>query len=156
MRLSHALDHPIVLSFMAIITIFALFGDDLRILCAPKSADDLFNFITVFCIICYALEIVLASLAIDGYFLDFFFWLDIVSTLSMIADCGWIWDYISDASGNKDNAEDATSLAKTARAGRITRIIRIIRIVRLIRVVKLYKQAQLARKRQAEAKIRER
>ena len=138
--MSHALDHPVTVTIMFIITFFALFGDDLRILVAPKSWDDGFNFLTVFCIICYALEIFLSSLAINGYFLSFFFWLDLVSTLSMVSDCGWMWDILVDADGDlNEDAQDVTSFAKTARAGRITRIIRIIRIIRLIRVVKLYK-----------------
>ena len=72
---------------------------------------------------------------------SFFFWLDIISTVTMIPDCGWIWEPLID--GN-DGGDSATDLAKTSRAGRVTRVIRVIRLIRLIRIVKLYKQKQLA------------
>ena len=40
----------------------------------------------------FGIEIFLASISKEDYFLSFFFWLDVVSTVSMIADIGWIWD----------------------------------------------------------------
>lgn len=92
--------------------------------------------------ICFIVELVLASIAQEGYFLGFFFWLDLVSTISMIPDCGWIWDPIT---GGGSTA--ATDLTGTARASRITRVIRVIRLIRLIRIVKLYKQAKLAQEK---------
>mmetsp|Transcript_35528 Transcript_35528/g.25934 ORF Transcript_35528/g.25934 Transcript_35528/m.25934 type:complete len:129 (-) Transcript_35528:1101-1487(-) len=128
---------------MTLITIYALFFDDIRVLVFPKSVDDIFYGITLFAMICYTVEIFLASIAVDDYFLSFFFWLDLVSTISMIPDCGWIWDPIV-GSGSDGKADSATDLAKTSRAGRVTRVIRIIRLIRLIRIVKLYKQAQKA------------
>ena len=75
--------------------------------------------------------------------MTFFFWLDAVSTLSMIPDVGFIWQLII-GEGRNRQAKGATSVAKTSRAGRITRVIRVIRLIRLIRIVKLYKQAKLA------------
>lgn len=72
---------------------------------------------------------------------SFFFYLDFVSTLSMIPDCGWIWDLIV---GDSSTGSSATDLAKTSRASKVTRVIRIIRLIRLIRIVKLYKQKQAA------------
>jgi hypothetical protein len=70
--------------------------------------------------------------------MTFFFWLDLVSTLSMLPDIGWFWDLVT-GEGTNINATNATQLAKTSRAGRVTRIIRVIRLIRLIRIVKLYK-----------------
>lgn len=91
----------------------------------------------------FGIEIFLASIAKEDYFLTFFFWLDVVSTISMIPDIGWIWDLMI-GQGSSSNASNAASLAKTSRAGRVTRVIRVIRLIRLIRIVKLYKQAKLA------------
>ena len=84
--------------------------------------------------IVFAVEIFFAAIAKEDYFNGFFFWLDFVSTISMIPDCGWIWDPLM--GGGTTNATD---LAKTSRAGRVTRVIRVIRLIRLIRIVKLYK-----------------
>mmetsp|Transcript_32583 Transcript_32583/g.49831 ORF Transcript_32583/g.49831 Transcript_32583/m.49831 type:complete len:133 (+) Transcript_32583:1133-1531(+) len=127
---------------MTLVTIYALFADDIRIIVSPIDLDDWFNGITLFGIVCFTIEILIASYANDGYWGSFFFWLDIFSTITMIPDCAWIWDpIIGEEAGN---ASSATDLAKTSRAGRVTRVIRVIRLIRLIRIVKLYKQSQLA------------
>jgi hypothetical protein len=138
--IAKALDHYAVVTFMALITVYALFFDDLRVLLFPKEADPVFYAITLFGMVCFTAEIVLASYAKEEYLLSFFFWLDIISTLSMLPDIGWVWDPLISSGG--DASADATDLAKTSRAGRVTRVIRVIRLIRLIRIVKLYKQAQ--------------
>mmetsp|Transcript_28745 Transcript_28745/g.43412 ORF Transcript_28745/g.43412 Transcript_28745/m.43412 type:complete len:284 (+) Transcript_28745:698-1549(+) len=130
---------------MTLITIYALYFDDLRLLFFDKSQDDVFYGITLVGIICFTCEILLASYAKKDYWNSFFFWLDIVSTLSMIPDCGWIWDFLIGGEGGGDS--NAYDLAKTSRAGRVTRVIRVIRLIRLIRIVKLYKQTQIAQKK---------
>ena len=86
------LDHYVVVIFMTLVTVYALFFDDLRVIAFPKSADDVFYGITLFGMICFTVEIVVAAVAAEDYYLSFFFWLDVVSTISMIPDCGWIWD----------------------------------------------------------------
>ena len=103
---------------------------------------------------CFIIEICLGCLAFDDYFLSFFFWLDIISTLSMIPDIGWLWNAITGQSSGGD-VESAGQLAKTSRASRVTRVIRVIRLIRLIRIVKLYKQAKLAQQKQDERKIKQ-
>lgn len=146
-KIEHFLDSTGFVLFMTLITIYALFFDDLRILFFPKSYDDIFFGITLVGMICFAVEIILASFAKDDYLMSFFFYLDVVSTLSMIPDCGWIWNAIIDSgSGDGADADNATNLAKTSRASKVTRVIRIIRLIRLIRIVKLYKQQQKANK----------
>ena len=76
---------------MTLITIYALFFDDIRILLVPKTYDDLFYGVTLFGVVAYLIEIIVSSIVLEGYFLGFFFWLDFVSTVSMIGDIGWIW-----------------------------------------------------------------
>ena len=137
-KLGKFLDHTAVVVYMTLITIYALYFDDIKILFFPKSADDVFNGITLIVMICFTLEILFASFAKPEYRFSFFFYLDIISTASMIPDCGWIWNAI--VADNDDQADSATGLAKTSRAGRVTRVIRVLRLIRLIRIVKLYKQ----------------
>jgi hypothetical protein len=54
----------------------------------------------------FAIEIILASFAKEDYFLTFFFWLDVVSTLSMLPDIGWLWALMI-GSGNGAKAGNA-------------------------------------------------
>ena len=44
--------------------------------------------------ILFFIEIVLSSIAKEDYFNSFYFWLDLISTVSLITDIGWIWDEI--------------------------------------------------------------
>ena len=123
---------------MSTITVYSLFFDDIRTITLDPSKDDICFGITCFCFAMFAIEIILASIAKEDYFLSFFFWLDVVSTLSMIPDIGWIWSLLIGDSGDA-SVGNAASIAKTSRAGRVTRVIRVIRLIRLIRIVKLYK-----------------
>ena len=129
--------YPCVI-FMSFVTLYTLFFDDIRVLCIEKKNDGIFFVITTVCFFLFLIEILAGSLCRHPYFLTFFFWLDLVSTLSMLPDIGWFWDLVT-GDETSINATNATQLAKTSRAGRVTRIIRVIRLIRLIRIVKLYK-----------------
>ena len=128
--------------FMAVVTIYTLFFDDIRVICIPKKYDDFFYFLTTVSLCLFTFEIILACYCSPGYFNSFFFWLDVLATGSMIFDIGWIMDNIGFIYGS--GASDATSIAKTSRAARVTRIVRLVRLIRLVRIVKLYKQAKKA------------
>jgi ABC-type nickel/cobalt efflux system permease component RcnA len=128
---------------MTFLTIFVLFSDDIRIISVHKKFDDLFFGFAAVAFVIFAIEIGVSSYALPNYVGHFFFYLDIISTLSLIPDIGWIWDSLIE---NSYNTENATDFVKISRAGRTTRIIRVIRLVRLLRIVRLYKQAMIAQK----------
>ena len=75
--------------FINILTVYALFADDFRTAFFPKSADDGFDSIIIICMIFFSLEIVLSVLSKENYVFTFFFWLDIISTVSLIFDLKW-------------------------------------------------------------------
>lgn len=91
---------------MTIITIYSLFGDDVRSLAFTRPADEIFNILTIIALIAFTVEIVLACLAKDEYWLGFYFWLDFVSTISLITDIGWVMDEMlgTSDSGGATNA----------------------------------------------------
>lgn len=140
------LDNHIYIIFMTIVTLYALFGDDLRLLFSPKKGDPVFWGLSVAAMSLFLIELILASFAQKDYFLGFYFWLDLIATVSLITDIGWIYNEIvggGDISAN--NASQASSLARAGRGARVgTRAGRIVRLVRLIRIVKLYKNAHKA------------
>ena len=131
---------------MSLVVAYSLFFDDIRILAIPKSYDDTFYVVTFICMMLFLIEILIASYSKEDYVGSFFFWLDCISTVSMIPDIPWIWEPIigvdesSDGQAQSKSSNSTTQLAQTSRAGRITRVIRVIRLIRLIRIVKLYKQ----------------
>mmetsp|Transcript_5389 Transcript_5389/g.8332 ORF Transcript_5389/g.8332 Transcript_5389/m.8332 type:complete len:131 (-) Transcript_5389:2123-2515(-) len=127
---------------MTVITIFALLGDDIKLLVFPKGADDTFTVLTSASMIFFFIEIVLASFGKPDYFNSFFFWLDLVSTLSLITDIDPAMDALFGQTDESDTS-DAVALARASRGARIGtragRMTRVIRLIRLIRIMKLYK-----------------
>ena len=132
---------------MTLITIYALLGDDIRLLFFSKEADDGFLALTITAMGMFFIELVLASIGKPEYFNSFFFWLDALSTVSIITDIKPAMDFITGQDGEADGA-DAASLARASRGARIGtragRMTRVIRLIRLIRIVKLYKSANQA------------
>lgn len=112
----HLLASPIYTGVMLVLTVFALFGEDLRVLTFPASADNGFNGVASFTFFAFVFDLLLASFSrtslaikdsttasgnalqekfgIKGYFLSFFFWLDFVAALSIITEIPWIWSLI--------------------------------------------------------------
>jgi len=81
----------------------------------------------------FTLEILLTVYGDPEYLWSFFFWLDLLSTLTLIFDIGWISDKIF-GTGDSGGAKDAGQLARAARTSKIgSRAARIVRIIRLIR-----------------------
>lgn len=132
--------------FISIITIYALFGDDTRVIFFTKAEDWYFYTGTIVCLAIFTLELLLSCYAKPDYLFSFFFYLDLVSTASLLFDIGWVSDVVFDSSSTGTTTQNAAQLAKAARASRIgtraARVIRIIRLIRLIRIVKLYKATQ--------------
>lgn len=78
-------------SIITIMTIYALFGDDFRLAVTYKGADPYFNVISIIVIFFFFMEVILSSIAIPDYFLSLYFWLDLISTITMLSDITWIW-----------------------------------------------------------------
>ena len=80
------MDHNVIQVLMTIVTIYALLGDDLKLLTTTLGADDFFTSATAISLVLFMLELILASIGKEDYFNSFFFWLDLVSTLSLVTD----------------------------------------------------------------------
>lgn len=150
------IDSYTVTIFMLLITLFVLFASDVKAYSLGKDVDGAFNIIQTIFFGFFVLEILLASYAVPNYLFSFFFWLDIISTISLIQEIDFIFDPLMDKLSGADSTGNskgtAKSIAKATSAGRITRVLRIVRIIRLIRIVKLYKSTIQARKQLAMSK----
>ena len=74
------------MTFMTVLTLYALFGDDAKLCLADSTADDAFVVAAVVCIVCFFVEIVLQCFAYQWYFRGFYFWVDLASTLSILTE----------------------------------------------------------------------
>jgi len=75
---------------MASTTVFALFGDDFRQWFTNKEADAYFFSAVCVAFVLFILEIFINSCVVNDFKFSFFWWLDIIATLSLIPDVDWI------------------------------------------------------------------
>jgi len=146
----HIVEHRLVIAFTTALTVYALTGDDLKLILTNKDADTFFNIVVMFCLGVFSLEIVLSCLGKEDYFGGFFFVLDVVSTASLLLDISWISDELLEDSGKEGDASSARA-GRTARIG--AKAGRVVRVIRLVRILKLYKgilDARAAQKHEAK------
>lgn len=117
-RIKRLSQNSLVVGGFAVITLWVLFADDLRLACMPITADEPIAIISIVCMIAFAFEIVMYTVSIENYMLSFFFWLDIVATLSMVLDIPAVHNTILASVGGSDSLESA----EVARATRMSRI----------------------------------
>ena len=144
-RICIFLDSTPFLVFTSLLTIIVLFASDIQIAFLRVEVDKTFNICQCIILGIFLLEFILNCLAKKDYLFSFFFYLDLIATISLIQDIDWIINPILGYSSNtatsnrKKSVQASKAMNKVSSASRATRILRIIRIVRLIRMVKLYK-----------------
>jgi hypothetical protein len=97
---------------MLIVTIYALIGDDIRILSFNKDHDSVFLLLNVVSFSLFMIELIFSSIGVKNYFGSFFFWLDLLSTLSIVTDIEPLWAAIISIGGSEDDAITVDELRK--------------------------------------------
>ena len=125
---------------MLVLTLYALFGDDVRNAFCGKSSDNYFFAGSAVCFAVFLLDLGLSAWLRPGFFGSFYFVLDLLSALSLIPDIGWLWEEMVDSpSSSGSSVSQIKNAGKVSRAGsRSSKIVRVLRLLRLIRLVKLY------------------
>lgn len=116
-----------------IFTLYALFGDDIRLAWAPVSSDTAFYALSVIALILFMIELAInwvSDSEKEEYRFQFYFWIDVVAILSLLPDIPWIWEPVMGlfSSGG-------------GQFGASTKLVRVVRLVRIIRMGKLLKMA---------------
>ncbi len=160
-KIAKFLDSAPVLVFMSILTIYALFSSDFQSAFLRTKVDYAFNVIQCILVGIFFLEWVLNIISKVDYTWSFFFWLDLVATVSIVQDIDWVMNPVlgygsARQKSYKSSVQAAKAMSKVSSASRATRVLRVIRIVRLIRMVKLYKSVVTARENQEKMKKKER
>ena len=143
--LTRLLQSPISTAIMSFLTVYILFADDIRVVAFSATADDYFYSLATTCICFFSLETAISFYSRPAYRFSFYFYLDCLSTLSLLADIGWIWERLMTSfSSDSEQNRRMQAAGKMSRASTQTpRVVRIVRLIRLIRLTKLYKHAQL-------------
>jgi class 3 adenylate cyclase len=158
------------IAFMSLLTVYALYSDDVRIIAFPPNVDVVFLALSAVAFVFFLLEILLLCWCKGGYLRrpdfnamrdvccmyawnnrrstmewisevwnvlqpgSFYFWLDLISTLSMVIEMPWFLSLVGVAAEGLNSKVDAG-----AQAANNLKVLRILRMVRLVRLAKLYK-----------------
>lgn len=76
----------IITTVMSTVTIYALFGDDIRFWFTTKEVDFYMDIALIFSLFAFTIEILVNSCVVDEFKYSFFFWLDIIATVSILPD----------------------------------------------------------------------
>jgi len=76
--------------FITILALFSLFSDDIRQAATDASADPIFDGIHITLMVIFTIELVLSWISIEEYRFSFFFFLDLISTLSLVLDISMV------------------------------------------------------------------
>mmetsp|Transcript_55469 Transcript_55469/g.110249 ORF Transcript_55469/g.110249 Transcript_55469/m.110249 type:complete len:988 (-) Transcript_55469:352-3315(-) len=139
-------ENKYVVFFTTILTFWALIGDDLRLIYSTKNENMFFDWLVVATMFCFTVELILSCLGKQDYFMGFFFWLDLISTFSLLLDISIISKWLTDLLSGGDEGATTIRSGRSARLG--ARLGRILRVLRLIRVLKLYKAYYENKRRQ--------
>ena len=74
------------------LVVYALYADDFRTIFAPKDSDVIFDIMTVICMIGFISDILGSVMVKAGYLNSFFFYLDILSTLTLFFDITYVYE----------------------------------------------------------------
>ena len=153
-RIERRMNSTPALIFMSFVTIFALFSTDIQIAFLRTEVDLAFNIIQILIMCIYALEFNLNCIVRDEYLLSFYFWLDMISTLTLFQDIDYImnplmgYEPISNSKIQKNLKKServSTAVSQVSSATRATRVLRVVRIARLFRMIKIYKSVLQAK-----------
>lgn len=152
-----------VLIVMSLITIFALFGTDFQLSFLPRKVDSTFNIFQILIMIIYLAEFVLNCICKNDYIFSFYFWLDLISTISLFQDIDYIMNplmgYGPITTKGMTNLNKSERVSKAVNqvtsATRAARVLRVVRVARLFRMVKIYKNVYKAKALKEKKKIEE-
>lgn len=90
---------------MLIVIVYAVCGEDIRLLFFGLESDETFMYLNVASMAIFSVELVLTCYSKKDYFNSFFFWLDIISTLSILTDIEPVWACITNAGDSTEGSD---------------------------------------------------
>lgn len=123
-------------TLMGLLVLYALFFNNIRILCIAPAYDNACDWTTLIVFLLFVIDILLESFSRQGYFNSFFFWFYSISTIFLLLQLGWI-------SSGAGTVEYVLVQAGTYfRTVWLAQIIRIVRGFHLSNMKKRYKELQ--------------
>jgi hypothetical protein len=118
----HTLETLPIQIVILILSVFALLNDDIRLVLLPKSVDKTFEKLNeiVFCILFF--EFLIFCILRKRFIFSFYFWLDILSLMSLLPEVHFIWIPLTKAMMDADQTTgivvlQTSSMAKASETG---------------------------------------
>jgi hypothetical protein len=139
------MENSYVQAFLALILIVSLFLPDAWSLGnASDSVDEIKWAIMLVIFVLFMIETIILSFSQAGYFLGFFFFLDILGTLSMILDIGWIANSFMPANNKASKNGSILRAARAAKLGaRFGRLLRLLKFMKYIEQLPCIKKGNI-------------
>jgi len=133
-------------------TLVALFALDFNNAFLPPSVDESTVWFVFSAFAFLLMDIVLNVIAKENFLFSFYFWLDLLGTLSIMLDVPFL---LGDAVSS-DQSEDVTvaRASRVSRIARTTNLLRIAKFVRLVRVVNIFRCAKNDEEGEAEREVK--
>jgi hypothetical protein len=110
-------------------TLWALLGEDIYLLQGPPvSLDRNIYSIFVVCVVLFLVDLMLRGKYEAGYWLSFWFWLDVIALVSLLPEVIWV---VAEIDVFNSGAAGLARSGRAASAG--TRVVRILRIMKLLK-----------------------
>ena len=128
---------------MALVTIFALVGDTLRSWLTTKDSDPFFDAMLILSMFLFSLEILLNTIVMEDFKYSYFFWLDLIATMSLIFDISPFLDaiyvYIFHTTPSYEEVNAKPDKVISGSEMNLEHLLKSLRLIRLIHIIKLYK-----------------
>ena len=126
---SHLLHSKVYILMTIVCTFWALGGEDMYLLQGPPvSLDRNIYSIFVVCAVLFLVDLMLRVKYEGGYWLSFWFWLDVIALVSLLPEVIWV---VTEIDVFNSGASDLARSGRAASAG--TRVVRILRIMKLLK-----------------------
>jgi hypothetical protein len=103
---------------MALLTVYSIFAIDIEKSYFGQQSAYIFGYVHIVAITIFTIEMTLSSIGREGYKCSFYFWIDAISTLSMVMEITWVDNYLAD----NTNIPGVLTIAKVVKASRLSRI----------------------------------
>ena len=142
-RINILLESNYFKTYSTLLTIFALYLDDIKRLTTSQTYDKLFDLISVIIISLFLIEVILDFLVDEQYGCGLFFWIDIIGIITMILDISSISNKIIYG----ENLEIQQINFNGLLVMKISKNLKIIRIVRITNLVKIFNHMSRQKKK---------
>lgn len=120
---------------LLVITFYSLFFDDYQQLLCGKQLDTYFDVFSIVIMSIFVIELLISSFFIRGYANSYFFYFNLISTLSIIIDLNLFKNVLSTSFSSGSDS--------IARIGKLVRLVRLIRLFRISRIYKSFSKSKV-------------